>query len=225
MKKTDKTITKTSINKKVFLVDSQKTYRTIRKIFLSSPIHRGYTMLGLTLVVIILIVFFVILPTITTIQKRRSQIVSLESDHYFLQERISMLINLEKEYNANSDGIDLLEKVFPSSINNSIMVTILNNLAIDENVELRNFSFSKDEARDIGMDSLDVYGVNITLASMDIQYLLNYIEELEKLPMSPSVDSVLVTKDSYSDGYVCSIRLKTVFIKGTFSLSETENEE
>lgn len=212
---------------KIKMGGSTDTKKSTRKIFLSTPMQKSYTMLGITLLAIILIIGAVITPTFSTIANRRAEIAVLESDLVFLTERFNTISTLNSAYtgNANETGfserIKIIDKYHPTNKNTIILINALQKISQKTGVQIVSISSTvsnpnKEETNPFVSEG----NVSLLIRAYSINSILSFVSEFEKTPYYPSFTSISIEEEGEEGVYETTVSFKLLFINEDFKLTD-----
>ena len=214
---------------KIKMGGSTDTKKSTRKIFLSSPMQKSYTMLGITLLAIILIIGAVITPTFSTIANRRAEIAVLEDDLTFLTDRFNTISSLNSEYTGNanevglSERIKIIDKYHPTNKNTITLINALQKVSQKTGVQIVSISSTvsnpnKEETNPFVSEG----NVSLMIRAYSINSLLSFVSEFEKTPYYPSFTSISIEEEGSEGVYETTVSFKLLFINENFKLTDEE---
>lgn len=172
------------------------------KIIKESPEKRkAYIFFGVTLVVVILLIVFAIRPTILTITKISKEIKEKQRVDTALEQKITVLSSLDKEYTDNKDKFNSLELIFPDDGNYSLLLSNIESIVSRNGYLLIGINFDeyKNENYDMTARFLMPWSLRINIKGKAIN-LINLLKDIESLPMYPVVESVSYTSQVDKEG-------------------------
>jgi Tfp pilus assembly protein PilO len=185
---------------------------------------KTYTILGLTLITLGILVWFAVKPTISTIAQLDRKIKQYQHYSSLLTDKVTALSNLQRQYSESITNDGLLEPIqflgdtaLPATTNLPELYANLNYMAQTNSVALSAVTAEPLTAN----ESLDVVsnltGVSISLtASGSVTDLTSFLSEIENYPRPIHVKSMTISLDESagSANYSLSATLITYYYSG-----------
>lgn len=224
MGKSDKKSQQKDITKDVTISQIQSSSKNVRKIFLSNPLQKSYTMLGLTLIAVILIIGTVVTPTISTVSVRKREIAVLESDLAFLKERFETISRLNSTYTGTSNAPGLIQrfqtvnKYHPANKDTVILINSLQKIAHKNNVRIKSISISTNRDNNENL-FVETGTVSIVIWADSIEKFMTFVREFENTPYYPTFSSIGVEESDQSNYFEARTTFPILFIKEEYNIS------
>ncbi|MBN1374377.1 hypothetical protein JW962_03550 [Candidatus Dojkabacteria bacterium] len=186
------------------------TYATLRRIFLSTPERKSYTMLGLTLIAVVIVIVFVIRPMLITIADRRTEISILTTDSKFLNERISTVLSIQEDMARYKDELSTFFDYFPGDQNISEILRDLFFSAENLGLTVVDISAGRADYLENTSTALVPGWLTVTVWGTNFDSILGYINEVEDMPNYPSVEQITITVDDGMYRLICRVPISTV---------------
>lgn len=216
---------------KIKLEGKIDTQKNVRKIFISTPIQKSYTMLGITLLAIIIIISAVITPTLSTVAKRKAEITILQQDLDFLTGRFETISKLNSQYigTTNQKGVSerltVVEKYHPSNKNTIILINAIQKVAEKSGIKVNGINISTN-VQTTGVEVENPYirqgNVTISVQSNSVTAILNFISEFEKTAFYPTFSTVSINEEGGAGSYETSLSFRLLFINEDLKLTDEE---
>lgn len=176
-------------------------YKDTVKRYLNTPQKKAYTFLGFTLILVLVLLFGAIRPTVVTITKLRSEIKQRENINMQLQDKLNVLQNLQKDYNRLKDDIDKLNYYFPEDSDYSLLMANIEQIVKSYGFELERIQIESSEEFEDTPDNYDEMNlVEGRLAVVGKQEdLADMLEHLEGLPVFMEIGRISFAPEE-SDG-------------------------
>lgn len=198
----------------------------LRRIFLSTPERKSYTMLGLTLGMLVIVILFVVNPTLSTIRQRFSEIEGLTNDLAFLNERFNTISSLGTEYNSSGSksglrvDMETIAKYYPRNRNSDNLMQLLIDETNSSGLSFVAISISQSEDSQAYIFNTETEAepslvegtVVLSVSSSDIDKILSFIETLERYPMYPIIQGVSFTSDQENGKYSIAISFNIYYM-------------
>lgn len=172
-----------------------KRLETIKGIVNSPSKQVEYILAGVTFLFSILLIIFVIYPTVSAVFSIQGEIKEKQAMSDSLDTKVTALAALDKEYNEKKDDFNDLSLLFPTSGNFSLFLSNIDAVVLNNNFVLNSVSFSEydNELYNISTSVLKPWSVRLSVTGRS-SYLINLLNALEDMPMYPVIESI-----SYSD--------------------------
>ncbi|MBN2101103.1 hypothetical protein JW710_04425 [Candidatus Dojkabacteria bacterium] len=174
------------------------SYKDTLQRLLRSPRRKTYTMLGATLVIILVFLLGAIRPTISTISKLRGEIKTRRSVNSALQTKINNLQTLQDIYYEKQDDLEFIDDYYPANSDYSLLMANLERIANSYDFEVILIHVTSAGESNVG-ESVDYTGMERMEMRMvvegdrnDLSALVRHIEnlpvvpELARIAMSPT---------------------------------------
>ncbi|HOU75716.1 MAG TPA: hypothetical protein PK957_01165 [Candidatus Dojkabacteria bacterium] len=216
---------------KIKLEGKIDTQKNVRKIFVSTPMQKSYTMLGITLLAIIIIISTVITPTLSIVAQRKSEITLLEQDLTFLNDRFETVSNLNSQYvgTTNQKGVSerlkIIEKYHPSNKNTITLINSIQKIAEKSGIEVNSINVStalQSTAAEVENPYINQGSVTISVRAHSISAILTFVSEFEKTAYYPSFSAVSISEEGGEGIYETSLSFKILFIHEDIKLTNEE---
>ena len=181
----------------------------------SSDKKKSYIYAGVAVIASILLIFFAIKPTLSTITTIKKDIKTKKTTVAVLDARISALQQLDKEYANNTKLFNMLPLLFPSNSNNSLLLYNINDIVQKNGFLLNNISFTGyDHGFSVATNVLKPVTVNLNVIgpSSDLTSIEKLLKAFEAMPMYPVVYAMSYSPDENSDKTSYSIALRILGI-------------
>ncbi len=155
----------------------------------SKQIENVFT--GMTYILGILLLVFAVIPTVKTISTVNSEIEEKERISLALENKIVALAALDDQYNENVESFRDLTLLFPASGNFSLFLSNIDAVVSRNNFILDSINFSEYDRDFFDLKTLVLkpWSVRMSVSGKKV-YLVNFLKELESMPMYPVVESV-----------------------------------
>ena len=172
---------------------------------------RSYIFFGFSILVSIVLILFAIRPTVTTITRINKEIKEKERVNSLLEKKINTLNELDKQYAPNKETFDNLEMIFPAGENFSLLLANMELMTTRNGNKLSSISFNgyKGKDYDIITKALKPYTMTLSARGKE-ENILNFLQELEDLPMYPVIESFSYSTETAEDGtraFTVSLRI------------------
>ncbi len=160
-----------------------------------------------TLVVLTILIFAALTPTITTIVKVRNEIARKKELNKMLEDKIQQMDLLDSQYIANQTTFDDMQLVFPAGENYSLLLADINRSVLNNGFTLNSIAFADANSKKrFTVLSPKSITLQITGDPSRIFILLDelqdYPQALEVTGYSQSIPTVGTTKSTDEDGIV-----------------------
>lgn len=154
---------------------------------------------GLTYIVAILLIVFAVVPTVKTVQSIDKEIRKKEQVSIALKDKLAALTSLDNQYNENKETFNNLTLIYPTSQNFSLLLANMDAIVTRKSFVLSSIGFSettkaKDSSYDLMLKELKPYSVRLSVNGSRIN-LINFLKDLEALPMYPVIESITYAND------------------------------
>jgi hypothetical protein len=164
-----------------------------------------------TFIVVITLILGAIIPSVTAIIRLQSEISAKTGRSEKLDTKIEALSDLSKEYDEYGYAFKDLPLVFPSNNDYSLLLAYIDDLSRAYAYDLVSVSFPEDSNL-LGSNVfkyLQPQRVTLTVEGSQA-YLIDFLSELEELPMNPSVVGFSFTYSPDKNGVLSfNIQLET----------------
>lgn len=172
---------------------------------------RSYIFFGFSILVSIVLILFAIRPTVTTIARINKEIEEKERVNSLLEKKINTLNELDKQYVPNKEAFDDLEMIFPAGKNFSLLLANMELVTTRNGHKLSSISFDsyKGKDYDIMTKALKPYTMTLSARGKE-ENILNFLQQLEDLPMYPVIESFSYSTETAEDGtnaFTVSLRI------------------
>ncbi len=186
-------------------MESNKSINTTEyiKIIKESPEKKkSYFFVGATFLIAILLIVFAIRPTILTITRINKEIKTKKVINEQLENKINSLSKLDGEYEKIKDNLDDLRLIFPADGNYSLFLSNIDAVSSRNGFVLNGINFDKYDGENYKISSkvLVPWSVRLSVKGKRVNFI-NYLKELESLPMFPVIESVSYNAQSDEDGF------------------------
>jgi len=159
---------------------------------------------SLTFIVALLLVVFAIVPTVRTVTEINKEIKEKERITTALEAKIKALNELDNQFSANKDTFKDISLIFPTSQNFSLFLANIDAIVTRNNFILNSIGFSEyqernDESNKLKLLTLSPYSVRLSVKGSKMN-LINFLKDLESLPMYPVVESISYSNDVDDQG-------------------------
>jgi Tfp pilus assembly protein PilO len=172
---------------------------------------RSYIFFGFSILVSIVLIVFAIRPTVTTIARINKEIKEKERVNTLLEKKINTLNELDKQYTPNKEAFDDLEMIFPAGENFSLLLANMELVTTRNGHKLSSISFNKYKGKDYDITTKALKPYTMTLSARGKEEnILNFLQELEDLPMYPVIESFSYSTETAEDGtnaFTVSLRI------------------
>lgn len=173
--------------------------------------QRSYVFFGFSILVVIVLIVFAIRPTITTITRINKEIKEKERINTLLENKVTTLNELDKQYAPNKEAFDDLEMLFPPGDNFSLLLANIELITTRNGNKLSSVSFDsyKGKDYDIVTKALKPYMITFSARGRE-ENILSFLRELEDLPMYPVIESFsysTATGDDGTNAFTVSLRI------------------
>jgi Tfp pilus assembly protein PilO len=154
---------------------------------------------------------FAVRPTVTTIARINKEIKEKERVNTLLEKKINTLNELDKQYTPNKEAFDDLEMIFPAGENFSLLLANMELVTTRNGHKLSSISFNKYKGKDYDITTKALKPYTMTLSARGKEEnILNFLQELEDLPMYPVIESFSYSTETAEDGtnaFTVSLRI------------------
>jgi hypothetical protein len=163
--------------------------------------NKSYAFFGFSIIVTMLLVAFAIRPTITTITRINQEIKEKTRTNDLLEKKINSLSDLDKEYAPNKESFEELEMVFPAGDNFSLLLANIELITSRNGHSLSSVRFERYRGveYDLGTKVLVPYIMTFSARGREAN-IINFLRELEDLPMYPVIESFSYSTQQDEDG-------------------------
>lgn len=127
------------------MIDLDYRYRQYVAPFLRDPKKRAYSLLGMTLVALIIFGALAIRPALTTVISLRKQVVDLRETDQLLNEKIIALTTAQGTYKTAKQNLYLLDVALPNEPEIPEIVDKLNAIAGKSKINLKSLSVERSQ--------------------------------------------------------------------------------
>jgi len=189
-------------------INTAEYVKTIKE---SSEKKQSYIFFGFSILVVIVLVVFAIRPTVTTITKINKEIKEKERINTLLENKVTTLNELDKQYAPKKEDFDNLEMIFPPGDNFSLLLANIELVTTRNGHKLSSVSFDRYKGRDYDITTKELKPYMITLSARGREEnILSFLSELEDLPMYPVIESFSYSTETADDGtnaFTVSLRI------------------
>ena len=166
--------------------------RIIREV---SEKRLSYIFGGVTIAVSIILIIFAIRPTIMTMTRINSEINKKKETESALADKISALTELDTQYIGLEDDFKNISLVFPTEGNFSLFMANIDAISSRNSFTLVSLAFSEYKNENpLDTSIVEPWLVRLTVEGKRAN-LINFLEDLESLPMYPVVESLTFSED------------------------------
>jgi Tfp pilus assembly protein PilO len=189
-------------------INTAEYVKTIKE---SSEKKQSYVFFGFSILVVIVLIVFAIRPTVTTITRINKEIEEKERVNTLLENKITTLNELDKQYAPNKEAFDDLEMIFPPGDNFSLLLANIELVTTRNGHKLSSVSFDRYNGKDydITTKALEPYTMAFSARGRE-ENILSFLSELEDLPMYPVIESFSYSTKTADDGtnaFTVSLRI------------------
>lgn len=172
---------------------------------------RSYIFFGFSILVSIVLILFAIRPTVTTIARINKEIKEKERVNSLLENKINTLNELDKQYVPNKESFEDLEMIFPAGENFSLLLANMELVTTRNGHKLSSISFDGYKGKDYNIitKALKPYTMTFSARGKE-ENILNFLQELEDLPMYPVIETFSYSTETAEDGtnaFTISLRI------------------
>jgi Tfp pilus assembly protein PilO len=186
-------------------------YKDTVKRILDTPQKKTYTFLGATLILILVLLFGAIRPTLVTITKLRNEIKQREDINERLQSKINVIGDLQDDYSRLEEDLDMLEYYFPQNSDYSLFLANIEQIVKSFGYELERVSIQSHQGEDSADAEIVYQGMNKVNAAISVKGsekdLPNLIENLEGLPFIPQITRISYSPATEGDSGQVEVRI------------------
>jgi Tfp pilus assembly protein PilO len=148
---------------------------------------------------------------VTTISRINKEIKEKERVNTLLENKVTTLNELDKQYAPNKEAFDDLEMIFPAGDNFSLLLANIELVTTRNGHKLSSVSFERYKGReyDITTKALKPYTITFSARGKE-ENILSFLQELEDLPMYPVIESFSYSTETADDGtnaFTVSLRI------------------
>jgi len=159
----------------------------------------SYIFTGITVAVAIVLIAGAIRPTVITITRINAEISEKETTEKALTEKISALTELDTQYIGLKDDFEDISLVFPTDGDFSLFMANIDAISSRNGFVLVGLSFAEyKEDNPVATGVLEPWSVRLTIEGKKND-LVNFLKDLESLPMYPVIESVAYSDDGEND--------------------------
>ena len=180
---------------------SISTTEYIKMIKESPEKRKSYIFTGVTFAVIIVLIVFAIRPTILTITRINREIKNKGVINTQLDSKISSLSKLDTQYAEISQDMDDLQLIYPADGNYSLFLSNIDTVASRNGFSLNGITFDEYDGDNFDLSSrvLMPWSVRLNVKGKRVNFI-NFLKDLEALPMYPVIESVSYNTQSDENG-------------------------
>jgi Tfp pilus assembly protein PilO len=156
---------------------------------------------GLTYIVATLLIVFAVVPTFQTVSTVNKEIKEKQQISKALKSKLEALTSLDSQYNQNKEVFDDSELVFPTTEEFTLLLANIEGITSRNNFVLNAISFSEYRNREYETKAtvLQPFSIRVNVLGNKI-YLMNFLRDLEKMPMFPAIEGLSFTNEVDDDG-------------------------
>jgi len=159
----------------------------------------SYIFTGITVAVAIVLIAGAIRPTVITITRINTEISEKEKTEKALTEKISALTELDTQYIGLKDDFEDISLVFPTDGDFSLFMANIDAISSRNGFVLVGLSFAEyKEDNPVATGVLEPWSVRLTIEGKKND-LVNFLKDLESLPMYPVIESVAYSDDGENE--------------------------
>ena len=159
----------------------------------------SYIFTGITVAVAIVLIAGAIRPTVITITRINAEISEKETTEKALIEKINALTELDTQYIGLKDDFEDISLVFPTDGDFSLFMANIDAISSRNGFVLVGLSFSEyKEDNPVATGVLEPWSVRLTIEGKKND-LVNFLKDLESLPMYPVIESVAYSDDGENE--------------------------
>lgn len=178
------------------MADDTRRIDLLKIIRESSEKKISYIFAGVTILVSIVLIAGAIRPTIITMTRIRTEISKKEDTEAALEDKISALSELDSQYIGLKNDFENISLVFPTDGNFSLFMANIDAISSRNSYILDSLAFSEyKEENPLNTVAVEPWSVKLTVEGSRAN-LINFLKDLESLPMYPVIESVTFTEDS-----------------------------
>ena len=156
----------------------------------------SYIFAGVTIVASIVLIVGAIRPTVVTITRINSEIDQKERTEEALSNKITALTELDTQYIGLKKSFEDISLVFPTESNFSLFMANIDAVSSKNGFTLKGLSFSEyKEESPVSTITLKPWSVRLSVQGKKAN-LVNFLKDLESLPMYPVIESVSFSDDA-----------------------------
>ena len=163
-------------------------------VILSGNKNKTYTFGIITVVVVLVLLFGAIQPTILTISKITTEVSKKKTLNQQLDAKINAITKLGNDYEYIREDIDYLPLLFPTQGNFSLFLSNIDVITKESGFNLVSISFSADDKFSSGTTTLVPWGAKITVSGSRAN-LIQLMEKIEAMPMAPVINNVSFSRN------------------------------
>ena len=159
----------------------------------------SYIFTGITVAVAIVLIVGAIRPTVITITRINTEISEKETTEKALIEKINALTELDTQYIGLKDDFEDISLVFPTDGDFSLFMANIDAISSRNGFVLVGLSFAEyKEDNPVATGVLEPWSVRLTIEGKKND-LVNFLKDLESLPMYPVIESVAYSDDGENE--------------------------
>ena len=180
---------------------SINTTEYIKMIKESPEKRKSYIFIGVTFAVIALLIVFAIRPTILTITRINREIKNKGIVNTQLDSKIASLNKLDTQYADIRHNLDDFALIYPADGNYSLFLSNIDTVASRNGFVLSGINFSEYDGDnyEINSQALMPWSVRLSVKGRRVNFI-NFLKDLEALPMYPVIESVSYNTQSDENG-------------------------
>lgn len=194
-------------------------FSTTLRNYKKSPTQRSYTELGLSLLLIIIFVFFALKPTFNTVVELRTKLKEGRQANEALDKKIQSLSLAQGNYNRAEGRFELLDKALPKEPRVLDFLNQLKQLAQQNEVSLGSVTFRGQE--ETAVETYITLSFNLSGQGSYAQ-IKKYLLLLEQLPRLVGLKDVTLEKKE--DALTFSVKGEFYSAIEKKEIAETEDE-
>lgn len=173
-----------------------------------------YYLVGFTILMATLLIFFAVRPTILTISRINGEIKEKKRINEALTKKIDAMSKLDEQYIEFSENLDSLQLIFPTSGNFSLFLSNIEAVVSRNGFALRGVSFSEYDADlyDVNSAVLSPWAVQISVIGPESN-LNNLFDGLEAMPMYPVIDRFTYGQEEKEGGKSFSLSMRIYHVE------------
>lgn len=180
-------------------------------VILSGNKNKTYTFGIITVVVVLVLLFGAIQPTLLTISKITTEVTKKKTLNTQLDAKINSITKLGNDYEYLREKIDYLPLLFPTQGNFSLFLSNIDVITKESGFNLVSISFSANEDYSSSTTTLVPWGAKITVSGSRAN-LIQLMEKIEAMPMSPVINNVSFSRNK-SNSQNTSISLNIIIYR------------
>lgn len=183
------------------------SYKVANKLLLSNPVRKSYTIIVVTLFVLIFVVLFILRPTLNSIDERKGQVNTLEDDLKFMNDRYNLMSNLSDEYFNIEYDLGKISAFYPYDHDYVWFTDFLLSEMGQSNITFKAINYNFEDRDLASYSPLSMSEVSFMCTGTNISDFFSYIDKIKSSQNKPYITNTSIIRNE--DGtYMLTIKMK-----------------